>query len=394
MALVVAFFVYRLARQRSAAPQIPFAHAEREDITSVLSTNGRVQPVEWSEVHAEVGGAVDKTFVQKGQQVAEGAALVQLDSREQAAEVASAEARVAQAESELQTLRQGGRTSDLATLESSVASARQEIAMAQRDYESLQRLQAKNAATAEDVRTAHDRVERAKVQLQGLETRRAGLVGRGDVASAESRLREAQAAVATARTHSSMSVIRSPLAGVVYQFDLRAGAYLRPGDLAAAIGKLDRVRVVLYVDEPDLGRVVVGRPVAITWDALPGRTWKGAVDKLPTQVTALGTRQVGEVSSVIENPDRDLLPGTNVNVEIRAETAKGAVVVPTGAIRRENGKVGVYVLADDKLQWRDVKTGVASASRTQIDGVREGEGVALPTERTLKPGMEAAAVYR
>ena len=80
------------------------------------------------------------------------------------------------------------------------------------------------------------------------------------------------------------------------------------------IGKLERVRVNVYVDEPDLGRVTRGLPVSIAWDALPGRSWKGEVDKTPTQVEALGSRQVGQVICVIENPNRDLLPGTNVTL--------------------------------------------------------------------------------
>ena len=41
----------------------------------------------------------------------------------------------------------------------------------------------------------------------------------------------------------------------MYQFDLKPGAYLNAGDMVATIGRLDRVRVKVYVDEPDLGRV-------------------------------------------------------------------------------------------------------------------------------------------
>ena len=58
--------------------------------------------------------------------------------------------------------------------------------------------------------------------------------------------------------------------------------------------------------------------MTITWDALPGHQWKGEVDKLPTQIVPLGTRQVGEVGCVIENPDRDLLPNANINADIQA----------------------------------------------------------------------------
>ena len=126
---------------------------------------------------------------------------------------------------------------------------------------------------------------------------------------------------------------------------------------------------------------------------MPGRKWAGIVDKMATQVMPLGTRQVGEVSSTIENPDHDLLPGTNVNVEIKSQTVDNVVVLPTAAIRREAGRTGVFALANDKLQWREVKLGVASAARTEVQGVQEGESAALPTDRTLKHDMPVRVVY-
>lgn len=380
-------------RQRSTPPEIPFARAALEDIVSTLSTNGKVQPFEWSEIHSETAGAVSRTLVTKGQEIAAGAALVELAARAAQSDLSAANARAAQAQAELQSLEQGGRTSDISTLESSLATARQELDVAQRELASLERMSAKQAATAEEVRAGRDRVERARAQIAGLENRRGSLVGRTDVAAARARLQEAEAAVGSARSRIGLATVRSPIAGTVYQFNLRPGGYLNAGDLVATVGKLDRVRVLVYVDEPDLGRVEAGKPVTITWDAMPGRVWKGVVERMPTEVTALGTRQVGEVSLVIGNPDRDLLPGTNVNVEIRAQAVKGAVVIPTAAIRRENGRTGVYVLAGDAIRWREVRTGVSSAARSQVDGLQAGDSVALPTERALKNGMRVQPVY-
>ena len=41
-------------------------------------------------------------------------------------------------------------------------------------------------------------------------------------------------------------------------FDLKQGSFVNAGDPIAKIGRLDRVRVTVYVDEPDLGRERVG----------------------------------------------------------------------------------------------------------------------------------------
>jgi multidrug efflux pump subunit AcrA (membrane-fusion protein) len=124
-------------------------------------------------------------------------------------------------------------------------------------------------------------------------------------------------------------------------------------------------------------------PVAITWDALPGRVWKGEVESMPTQIVALGTRQVGEVIVTIENQGLELLPGTNVNAEIQSQVVENALTVPKEAIRRD----GVFVLRDGRVRWTPVRLGPSSLTRTAVlSGVSEGDMVALNTEAPLEDG--------
>ena len=112
-----------------------------------------------------------------------------------------------------------------------------------------------------------------------------------------------------------------------------------------------------------------------------------------TTIQALGSRQVGQVICVIENPDRDLLPGTNVTAEIRAESIQNALTIPREAIRRELGHAGVFVLAGDHVEWKKITIGIGNTTRAQIEGIKEGDSVALPTEKPLKEGMVVKALY-
>jgi HlyD family secretion protein len=244
------------------------------------------------------------------------------------------------------------------------------------------------------VTEAKQRVDQANLKIQSLEQKRAALVAPADHASAEARLHEAEAAAQSAEARIAMSIVRAPVAGTVYQFDLKPGAYLNAGDVVAAIGRLERVHVNVFVDEPDLGRVSKDMPVVITWDALPGRQWKGSVDRLPTRIVALGSRQVGEVVCVIENPDRDLLPGTNVSVLIESEVVENALTVPKETVHREQGKAGVYVLNGDRVEWRTITLGVSNTTRTQVKELKDGDVVALPSEKGLKDGMVVQPVLQ
>jgi HlyD family secretion protein len=312
---------------------------------------------------------------------------VQLDSGEAKADLVAAQTRVAQVRNELDVLQHGGREGDLTGIASDIDRARLDLASAQKDYDALSRLASKQAATAFEVSQAKDRVDRAQAQIRALEQRRASLVAPQDKTSAEARLHDAEAAVALAEDRIRKSVFRAPIAGTVYQFDLRPGAYLNAGDLVATVGNLSRVRVKVYVDEPDLGRVAKNMPVTITWDAMPGKQWHGTVDRTPTQIIALGTRQVGEVLCLIENHDGDLLPGTNVNAEIQSQVADSALTVPKETSLHEGAETGVFVLNGQSVAWKKITQGLANAARTQVNALSEGDEVALPTDKPLKDGM-------
>ena len=384
---IAASGVWYAVTLRNQPPELTFTHVVRESITSSVPTNGKVEPIEWSEARTDRPGPVEKILVQRGALVKQGDELIELDSSEARAAVAAAQARVTQVRAELEVIEKGGRMADLNAIAGDLDREKLELAVAQKEYDSLVRLQAKQAATAYEVTQAKDKIDRAQQQIRALEQRRGALVAPQDRSSAEARLRDAESAVALAEDRVRKSVVRAPIAGTVYQFDLKSGAYLDAGDLAASIGQLAKVRVKVFVDEPDLGRVARGKPVTITWDAMPGRKWKGVVDKTPTQIVALGTRQVGEVYCVIDNPDRDLLPGTNVNADITAEESAGALTIPKEAVRRELGQAGVFTLVGNALAWKKITLGISNTTRTQVDGLKESDAVALPSEKPLKDGM-------
>ena len=372
---------------RKQAPlEVPFAKVARETITSTLTTNGKVEPIEWASARAERSGVIQKIFVQRGQEVGKGAALVQLDVTAAGSQLAAAHAQIAQAKAQEQVIRQGGPQSNRTQIEAESSAAQVSLRNAQRDYTAVQRLVDRQAAPRQELEALRQRVEQAQLQIQALQQRRAVLVAPTDLPVAQAKLNEAESSADYARRTLAQSVIRAPISGTVYQFDLRLGTFVNPGDLVADIGRLGQVRVIVYVDEPDLGRVEVRMPVTITWDAMPGRQWKGVVDKLPTQVVALGSRQVGEVGCVIDNPDRDLLPGTNINAEIQSKVVANALIIPTAALHREGGSTAVFVLVDNqRVAKREIKVGVTSYTKAEVlQGLSQGDAVALPMDKPLK----------
>ena len=391
--LLVAGIAIWTGERKSTAPQVPFAKTTRETISNVLSTNGKVEPLSFMDVRVELRGLVKRVLVHAGDKVAKGQIVAELSQPGLQEEIDAAVAREAQARADLQTLRDGGRSAETAELDASVNRLKSDRAAAQKTLESLQRLQLKQAATAFEVDQAKQSLQSLDVQIQGLEHRRGAVVGSGDLAAAKAKLEEAEASVRLARSRTGEGIISAPMAGTIYDLPARAGAFLNPGDPVASVGVLNPVRVRVYVDEPELGRVAPGESVRITWDALPGKEWNGSVEKRPSEVIALGTRQVGEVLCTIDNAAHDLVPGTNINAFILTQVVNNALTIPKEAVRRENG-IGVYVLQPDStVRWQPVRTGASDALRVEVvSGLKDGDQVAEPTDAALKNGAKVSLV--
>ena len=383
-----------VAFKKTTPPEVDFTKVVRETMVSTLPTNGKVEPIEWLPVRAERTGLVTKVLVSRGQQVSKDEPLIELDTRVAAAEVSKAQAAIKEAQTQQQVLEQGGRIAERQQTEADLARARLDLEAAQKNYQTLERLVGKQAATRQDLDLARQTAQQLQLRIQSLEEHKAGLVTGTDREIARARVQQAESTAAIARTNLDLSVIHAPMDGTLYDFDLKQGAFVNAGDPVAKVGRLDRVRVTVYVHEPDLGKVRKGEVVNITWDALPGHQWKGQVDKLPTQIVPLGTRQVGEVGCVIENPQRDLIPNSNINAEIQATVVEKALALPKEAIRREGAETGVYLLQGDRVAWRKIGVGVSSYTKSQIlSGLSEGDAVALPTEKPLKNGAKVEPVY-
>ncbi|MBI1789252.1 MAG: efflux RND transporter periplasmic adaptor subunit [Acidobacteria bacterium] len=383
-----------LTQRKSDPPEVSFAKVQRETLVSTLPTNGKVEPLEWQPVRSEAAGLVERVAVQEGQRVAKGGLIATLRSTEEQSALAAGEALLARAQADLAAIQRGGRSADLAEIANALSRARFDKDAAEREKAAMQRLVEKQAATRAEAEAAGRKVRQAEIEIESLGRKRAALVAATDRGVAEARVREAQAAVDAARRKLAQAEIRSPLDGAIYELTARAGAYLNRGDLLGNVGRLDRLRVRVYVDEPEVGRVAVGQPVRITWDALRAASWEGKVERLPTEIATLGTRQVGEIRVSIENTDRRLAPGANINAEIRTAVVPDALTIPKEAVRREGGQAGVFVLQGGRVAWRGITEGPSSATRVQAaSGLAAGDSVALPGERILRDGDPVRAIY-
>ena len=380
LALAVLLAVVLLAAfmsLRSGEIPVRAATVSRSTIRSLISTNGKITPVQNFEAHALAAAAVKRVLVHEGDRVKAGQLLVQLedsDARSQAAR-ALAQLRAAQAASE--AIRTGGTREEVLTTQSDLVKARTERDAARRNLDAMRRLQQKGAASLGEVHEAENQLERAEAQLNLLQEKLSDRYSRPEVEKVRAEELEAQTAYDAAQAVLRNSNLRSPMAGIVYSLPIRTGGFVNTGDLLVQVADLSTVEVHAFVDEPDIARLAPGEPVEVTWDALPGRKWQGAVTRVPSEVKKLGTRNVGEVTCRVSNSDSKLLPNTNVNVNIISAEHRDVLTLPREAVHQDSNQPWVFQVSNGELKQRNVTVGISNLTTAEITGVSENALVAL-----------------
>jgi RND family efflux transporter MFP subunit len=241
-----------------------------------------------------------------------------------------------------------------------------------------------------DVALARPRVELAQSILK----RRQRLAGQGlasdedlDTAFRDLAVERAQLAASLARLRSAEIVlaytkITAPIRGVVAEVTTREGETVA-ADFSAptfvTILDLDRLEVLAYVDETDIGRVEVGQIATFTVDTYPDMEFRAIVNAIQPRAE-LQNSVVNYIVRLDFEPDDDytLRPEMTAHVRLVVAEREGALTAPRNALKRRDGRQ--FVVVERAGEWieTDVRTGWRSESAVEIlSGVNKGDVVEL-----------------
>jgi HlyD family secretion protein len=395
IAIVAGVVLLASFMSRDDAVPVRAAVAQMATIRSMVSTNGKVEPINNFEAHAPVGTMVEKLLVKEGDHVKQGQLLVRMDDAEALSQAARALAQIRSSQADVSAVQLGGAHEEVLTLETQLSNARNARDIAQHNLDALQKLQQQGAASSGEVRDARAQLDRANADLSLLESKKKQRYSQPEVSRVESQQAQAQASYGAAEDVLRQLNIRAPFDGTVYSLPVREGAYVNPGDLILQEANLSQVRVRAFVDEPDIGRLADGDAIEVTWDAVPGRTWTGTVSSVPSVVKLHGTRNVGETTCVVDNRDFRLLPNINVGVSIITSEHQNALTVPREAVHQENGRSYVYQIVNGELRSRDIQTSVFNLTQVEVtSGIQQDAQVALASmnSKPLRSGLPVKVV--
>jgi HlyD family secretion protein len=387
---------------RKPVPKISAVLPARENLVSSISSNGKVEPIEPFVMRAQLDTFVERVHAKEGQPVKKGQLLLELDVKDASAQLSEAQGKLLRAQDDLRAAKAGGRADAAAQAAGDLAKMQAERDRLQKNHDALARLIARQAATQDEL-SANDL---ALMKAQAEVTRLTGAkqeFDRGvnlDANRALLQVQQAQNEVAALQDKTRNGRISAPADGTLYSLPVKAGDYVKLGDLLAEMADLHRIRVKAFIDEPELGGLEPNEPVKITWDALPNRTWAGKTEIIPKQVVARGARSVGELLCAVNNDKLELLPNTNVNVRINSRERLGVLAVPRGAVQAQGGRRYVFVVKKKQLgvgkstlEKREIQVGIADATSYEVvSGLQEGEMIALPGDVDLRDGMDVTVI--
>jgi membrane fusion protein (multidrug efflux system) len=284
-----------------------------------------------TDLAANATGRVVRTFVERGQRVAGGALLAQLDTRSAALTRQEADANARSIAEQLASVR-----ADCARNEDLLKKG----AISQAEY------------------------DRTSAQC------------RTQAASEEAALARASAATQTIADAS----IRAPFAGVIAERFARVGDYVRPDSKVVTLLVDDPLRLRLTIPEPMIGFAKEGVTVTFETVSVPNRTFAGVIKYVGREVRATTRDLVDE--AVVENKDGALIPGMFVTAHLPIGEAE-LPVVSKRSLALVDGNTCAFVVVEGRVQQRVVQTGASLGQEIVVlDGIKKGDRIVVDPSKT------------
>jgi HlyD family secretion protein len=391
--LVAAIFGFRhLTRE---IVEVKTAAVSYQPLISWVSTNGKVEPIEEFQAHAPAPGVVKQIYVNIGDKVKTNQLVISLDDTDARSRLATATSTLRSAEASAADLGRGGTQDERIGFTGELERAKLAVAQDQKSLATLQQLQQHGSASANEIAQAQQRLATDQSSLASVQQRSTARYGSSDLSRSSAQVADAKAQLAAAQANYASNNIRAPFAGTVYAIPVSEYDYVTAGEDLLDVADLNRIQIRAYFDEPEIGRLQEGQPVEIRWEAKPGLTWHGHVERAPTTVITYGTRNVGECIITVDDAHGDLLPNTNVNVKVTTAQRMHALSIPREALHTDGGD-HVFRVINGHLSRTNIQVGPATnLVRVEVlSGLTDKDSVVLnaTTTRDLVDGLEVKTV--
>lgn len=303
---VVAFGVVRFRSNRAAEPpRYRTEQVETGTLTVAVTATGEVRALTQVNIGTEISGVVESVNVDFNSPVAVGQVLARVNTEKLQAQAEQARAALRSAEAKREQAQ-----ATLAEAQAELARLQQVRDLSGGRVPSKQELDSKDAT-----------VKRAQA----------------DEASTAAQVQQSQASLTAIETDIRKAVIRSPIAGIVLDRQVDPGqtvaASFQTPTLFTVARDLTKMRLIVDVDEADIGSVRVGQAARFRVDAYPDRVFESRVRELRSAPKTSNGVVTYQTVLDVDNSERLLQPGMTATAEITVEQVSRGVLVPNTALR-------------------------------------------------------------
>lgn len=183
------------------------------------------------------------------------------------------------------------------------------------------------------------------------------------------------------------TILRAPVSGVITARNYDRGDMYTMSQPLFVLQQITPVKLLVGITESNYTKVKKGDEVTVTVDAIPGREFKGRINKIYPTIDPASHTFTTEV--LVANNDRALKPGMYARVVV-SYGDNHSVVVPDDAVVKQQGSAvrSVFVLnGDGTVSSRVVKVGSHFGTSFEIlEGLEEGETIVVKGQNGLRSG--------
>lgn len=400
-----------IARFTPAPKEIPTARVKRGTLQIKVYTTGELRATQSISLMAPPvigGGALQIiSMLKTGTRVKPGDVVVSFDPSEQEFKLEEARSEVAEAE---QQIAKSNADAVVSAAQDKVAllKARFDVKRAELD---VSRNELLSKIDAEKNVLALDEAKRRLAQLEQDVKSRVVSNQAALAVLAEKRnkskltMQQAQQAIQSLQVKTSLGGVVSiqdnmdAMGGMMFSGmvlpEYREGDVVRSGRVVAQVLETNDMEVNAKVSEGDRANVIAGQPVEVRIDAYPGLVLPGHVKSVAGVATgnffsADGTRKF-DASFKIDTPDQRLRSGQTAQITVMGQEIKDALFLPRQALFDKDGRPVLYVSDGNGFQARDVKITHRTESQITVEGLKEGDVVALVDPAKAASGTGTAS---
>ena len=341
---------------------------------------------------------VQTVLVHRGDVVAAGQTLVELDPEHFAKAVeerqrwlTAAEAEVARAEAAIKE-RAEVRRVELENANEEVAARMANVGFTKEDFDRLNDLYDRGSASLTERLEAATAYSEARAELTRANSRAQSanaemvlgpLRDQSELETVRSLLQTAQRELALVEDDLGYCTLRSPFAGVVGSVGVTAGQTVNASTNIVQVMQLDPIHVRLDFPQERLAALELGQEAEIVFDTFPQETFVGRVVRIPAELDQ--QRRVLPVVVEVPNPEQRIRSGVTGYARIRvtypATTAPAISVVQVG-----DEAITFVVDPDRRAHIRPVQTGpIVDVGVVEIvNGLQAGDEIVVYGQQFLE----------